>query len=168
MIEFMTYYMNKYTMLIKHIHVYNGIVDFLKSRNIKFVILDLINDTTALNDRFNILEDFELDNWRRVYTDGLQLIDNSLVEIYYKDLENKKILQYLNWYSMKELNEYIGMNKPNSRKSHKCIDEYALNYGKDHLGNAEKVRIPGDGHWNALGHEVVSHLVEYWIRKHYE
>lgn len=166
--EFMSYYMHKYTMLIKHIHVYNGIIDFLKSRNIKFVIVDLINDAPALNERFNILEEFELDGWRKTFTDDLHIIDNSLVELYYRDLENKTVPQYLNWYTFKNMTEFLGMNKEMTRETHKCVDDYVMKYGKDYLGDIEKTRIPGDGHWNRLGHEIASHLIEDWIRKHYE
>lgn len=162
----LSYYYNKHTMLLKHIHTFNSIVDFLNARNIKFVLLDGINDAPSLQKRYDILKTFDWNNWRQFYKEH-NYIDKSIVEIYYEDLENNEIPQYLNYYNFKHYKEFVGTGKINPKKVYKCMDDYVLKYGKEHHGSSDYVTIPDDGHWNQEGHLVASYLVSDWIKRHH-
>ena len=161
--EFLTYYHNNYSILLKHVHTFYGMINFLLNNNIKFCIVDVLNDAPSLNGRYDILKQIEKDGWRKYFIDN-GYVDVELLEMYYEDLEKKNIKQYLNFYELIDLPEFVGTGKPNNKKCFSNIHSYVLKYGKEHLGDAKNVLLPCD-HWNNSGHEIAAALISDFIRK---
>ena len=164
--DIIMYYRNDYTLLLKHIILYNAIVDFLKARNIKFVIFDLLNYVPNRKDMTNLIGDSgHFGVFRRT-----GIIDNDIFDLYFKNLENNDVPQYLNSYTLSQYNNYVGSDKKISPINKQNIDHYMIGYGEDVLGTKQKIQsvVPGDGHWNEIGHEICAELLADWIFKNYE
>lgn len=164
--DIVSYYRNDCTLLLKHIIQYNAVVDFLKARNLKFAIFDLLNYAPSDEGFLSMI----MEAGHPGAFKAMGIFDNDIFELYFRDLNNNENPYYLNIHNIKKYDKYIGTDIKIQPINQLNVEQYLIGYGEDVLGTKKKIAstVPGDMHWNPLGHEICADLLIDWIRKHYE
>ena len=164
--EFLTHYWNNYTILLKHAEFYFSLIDFFEARGLNYILVDVINDTLAKIDRYNLLEKVSTSGWNNIFKDayGFELVINN----YYK--EAKKNKNYINSVTLQDIPYYVGTKHQNLKTpKFQNLNHYILQYGMDAYGKMASMlsTLPNDKHWNKEGHILVSNLLVEYITKNY-
>ena len=159
--QYLTHYWNNFTILLKHAEFYFSLIDFFESKQLNYIILDIVNDTVSKVEKYNLLSKISFSGWHRIFKDEYNM--NNIVNNYYIEALNNK--RYLNKFNLED-------NTSDDFKIDKNIENlntYILDYGVQHYGDMSKFlsSIPGDKHWNKEGHILVSNVVSNFILKNY-
>lgn len=161
-----TYYNNDYTILMNQIFLHYNLVNYLDTLNVPYVILDVLNDTTAWKDRGQIDDLIESDKCHRHFYDSEEFnMDVDVIKNYFDDLENSNYPTYLNYYSLKNYAHHLNTDEFKFTGILPNLEVYARCYP-----TKKSVRSPvkDDHHLGVHGHKILSIAIEDWIRKHYE
>ena len=164
--EYLTHYWNNFTILLKHAEFYFSMIDFFESRGLNYIILDVVNDTIAKIETYNLLDKLDESGWL-MHLNINHNIDSIIPNYYIEAKSNKR---YLNWNSLRDIKKFVGTDYDTNIKAFQNLNHYVLQYGVNVFGDMNKLLsvIPDDKHWSKKGHMLVADLVSDFIQKNYK
>jgi len=163
--EWMMYYWNNFTIILKHSEFYFSLIDFLEKREIDYILVDVINDVLYRIEERMILDKIKNAGWRGFFEKNFNFDEQ--VRMYVKHAKSNK--RYMNWHSLQGFKYFPQTDVTTRAPAFINLNHMLSEYGVCEHNNMHyfKSEIPDDFHWNQKGNKFAGRAVADFMLKYY-